>query len=158
MCQTTFIALKKRLVDALVLVRPDFNKPFILDVDWSIRGVGTILSQKFGRQKQVIAYASKGLSPVQRRFHPMEGMCYALIWGIMYFRQYFHQTLFLLRIDHKPLEWLAIVSYAYGRRGCWIAILQDFQFKIIHRARSKHLNVDALSQNLVGFLEKDEDF
>jgi hypothetical protein len=33
MCQTTFIALKKKHVEALVLVRLDFNKPFILDVD-----------------------------------------------------------------------------------------------------------------------------
>ncbi len=48
-CQTTFIALKRRLVEALILVRPDFNKSFILDVDWSIRGVGTILSQKSRR-------------------------------------------------------------------------------------------------------------
>jgi hypothetical protein len=31
--QTTFIALKRRLVEALVLVKPDFNKSFILDVD-----------------------------------------------------------------------------------------------------------------------------
>ncbi len=37
-------------------------------------------------------------------------------------------------------------------------MLQDFQFKIIHCARSQHLNVDALSWNLVGFLEEDEDF
>jgi hypothetical protein len=37
-------------------------------------------------------------------------------------------------------------------------MLQDFQFMIIHCAKSKHLNVDALSQNLVGFLEQDEDF
>jgi hypothetical protein len=39
-----FIALKRRLVEAHVLVRPDFNKSFILDVDWTIRGVGAILS------------------------------------------------------------------------------------------------------------------
>ncbi len=36
-CKTTFIALKRRLVETHVLVRPDFNKPFILDVDWSIK-------------------------------------------------------------------------------------------------------------------------
>jgi hypothetical protein len=41
--------LKRRLVEAPILVKPDFNKPFILDVDWSIRVVGTILSQKVGR-------------------------------------------------------------------------------------------------------------
>jgi len=78
-CQITFIALKRRLVEAPILVRPNFNKPFILDVDWSIKSVGAILSQKFGRHEQVIAYASKGLSPIQCHFHPMEGECYALI-------------------------------------------------------------------------------
>jgi hypothetical protein len=32
-CQIVFVTLKKRLVEAPILVRPDFNKPFILDVD-----------------------------------------------------------------------------------------------------------------------------
>jgi hypothetical protein len=45
----TFVVLKRRLVEAPILVKFDFNKPFILDVDWSIKGVGAILSQKFGR-------------------------------------------------------------------------------------------------------------
>jgi len=69
-----------------VLVKPNFHKPFILDVDWSIRGVRAILSQKYGRQKQIIAYPNKGLSLIQCRFHSMEGECYAFIWGIMYFK------------------------------------------------------------------------
>ncbi len=63
----------------------DFSQPFILDVDWFIREVGAILSQKIERQKQVIAYANKGLSLVQKHLHPMEGECYALVWGIMHF-------------------------------------------------------------------------
>jgi hypothetical protein len=56
----------------------------------------------------------------------MEGECYAFIWGTMYFMQYLYQTLFLLRTNHKPLEWLATISDAYGRQGCWITMLQDF--------------------------------
>jgi hypothetical protein len=35
--------LKKALIGAPILYRPNFSKAFILDVDWSIRGVGTIL-------------------------------------------------------------------------------------------------------------------
>jgi hypothetical protein len=31
---------------SLVLTMPDFSQPFILDVDWSIKSVGAILSQK----------------------------------------------------------------------------------------------------------------
>jgi hypothetical protein len=88
----------------------------------------------------------------------MEGECYALIWGVMHFRQYLHRTHFILRTDHKPLEWLATVSDAYGRRGRWIDMLQDFSFKIIHRPGMKHTNADALSRNPVGIAVNDDDF
>ncbi len=131
-CQQAFDTLKKALVDAPTLIRLDFSRPFCLDVDWSTRGIGAILSQKEGRFEKVVAYASKGLMVAQRRFHPMEGECYALIWGIMHFRQYLHRTRFTIRIDHKPFKWLAMVSDASGKRGRWIHLLQDFDFKIVH--------------------------
>jgi hypothetical protein len=37
-------------------------------------------------------------------------------------------------------------------------MLQEFHFKIIHRAKAKHANVDALSTNPIGRYEVDEDF
>jgi hypothetical protein len=149
-CQQAFDSLKGALVAAPILVRPNFKRPFYLDVDWSTKGVGAILSQKEGRFERVVAYASKGLTVAHKKFHPMERECYALIWGIMHFRQYLHRTHFTLRTDHKPLEWLAMVSDANGRKGRWIDILQDFSFKIQHRPGIKHTNVDALSRNPVG--------
>jgi hypothetical protein len=57
----------------------------------------------------VITYASKGLFVIQQKFHPMEGEYYALVWGVMHFRQFLHQNHFTLRTNHKPLEWLAMV-------------------------------------------------
>jgi hypothetical protein len=122
------------------------------------KGVRAILSQKEGRFEKVIAYASKSLTEAQRKFHPMEGECYALIWGVMHFRQYLHRNHFVLRTNHKPLEWLATVSDAHGRRGRWVDMLQDFSFKIIHRPGLKHTNVDALSRNPVGPATDDDDF
>jgi hypothetical protein len=77
--QQAFDYLKRALVDAPILVRPDFKRPFCLDVDWSTKGVGAILSQKEGRFEKVMAYANKGLTVAQRKFHPMEGECHALI-------------------------------------------------------------------------------
>jgi len=85
-CQKAFDALKRALVEAPILVRPDFKEPFCLDVDWSAKGVGAILSQREGRSERVIAYASKALIVAQRKFHSMERECYALIWGILHFR------------------------------------------------------------------------
>jgi len=65
---------------------------------------------------------------------------------------------FILRTDHKPLEWLATVSDAHGRRGRWVGMLQDFSFKIVHRPGLRHTNADALSRNPVGSVVDDEDF
>ncbi len=80
-CQQAFQELKVALVEAPILIRPDFRRAFCLDVDWSPKGVGAILSQREGKSEKVVAYASKSLTEAQRKFHPMEGECYALIWG-----------------------------------------------------------------------------
>jgi hypothetical protein len=157
-CQQAFQALRTALVRAPILRRPDFKKAFCLDVDWSPKGVGAILSQKEGTLEKVVAYASKSLSITQRKFHPMEGECYALIWGIMHFKQYLYRSHFVVRTDHKPLEWLATVSDTHGRRGRWIDLLQDFSFQIVHRPGLRHTNVDALSRNPVGLAVEDDDF
>jgi hypothetical protein len=76
----------------------------------------------------------------------------------MHFCQYFYHNHFTLKIDHKPLEWLVVLFNVYGRRGTWINTLQDFCFKIVHWARSRHINVDALNHNFVDAIEVDEDF
>jgi hypothetical protein len=61
-CQCAFEALKGALVATPVFIQPNFKKAFCLDVDWSPKGIGAILSQKEGRMERVVAYASKGLT------------------------------------------------------------------------------------------------
>jgi len=58
------------------------------------------LSQKEGKLGKVVTYGNKNLIKAHKKFHPMERECYALIWGIMHFRQYLHRNHFILRIDH----------------------------------------------------------
>jgi hypothetical protein len=89
-CQEVFDTLNFKLIEAPIFIRPDFERPFIFDVDWFIKGVRSVLSQKRDKHECVIAYASKGFTPSQRKFHPMGGECYALIWGIMHFRHYLY--------------------------------------------------------------------
>jgi hypothetical protein len=59
-CLVIFVMLKKKLVETLIPIRPNFNRPFILDVNWSIKGVGAMLSQKPKRHEQVMAYCKQG--------------------------------------------------------------------------------------------------
>ena len=58
-CQVGFDNLKKALISALILAYPDYSKPFILETDASLKGLGAVLSQKGNDNTvQVIAYAS----------------------------------------------------------------------------------------------------
>jgi hypothetical protein len=42
--QKVFEIIKSTLVSALILVRPNFTRAFILDVNWSTHKIGAILS------------------------------------------------------------------------------------------------------------------
>ena len=45
-CQESFEKLKEALITTLVLSYPDYSKPFILEMDTSLKGLGAVLSQE----------------------------------------------------------------------------------------------------------------
>jgi len=113
--QQAFQALRTTLVEAPILIRPDFKRSFCLDVDWSPKGVGAILSQREGKLEKVVAYASKSLTEAQKKFHPMEGECYALIWGVMHFRQYLYKNhFFCILITSHSSGWQLYLTHMEG--------------------------------------------
>ena len=58
-CQEGFNQLKKALTEAPVLAYLDYSKPFILETDTSLKGLGAVLSQKGDDNEiRVIADAS----------------------------------------------------------------------------------------------------
>ena len=61
-CQEGFNNLKKALMEAPVLAYPDYSKPFILETNASLKGLGAILSQKGDDNKIcIITYTSQSL-------------------------------------------------------------------------------------------------
>ena len=65
--QEAFDALKEALSTAPVLGYPDFSREFILEIDVSLNGLGTVLSQQGkDRQIHVITYTSHSLHPSER--------------------------------------------------------------------------------------------
>jgi hypothetical protein len=57
--QEAFKTLKEKLSEFPILRRPDFNKVFILHIDWSALGIDVIHGQLDEEGKEyIIAYAS----------------------------------------------------------------------------------------------------
>lgn len=65
-CEVAFNTLKQRLTTAPVLAFADFTHPFTLYTDASLQGLGAVLTQGEGVKEQVIAYASRSLSPSEK--------------------------------------------------------------------------------------------
>ena len=67
--EDAFNNLKKILVIAPVLLRPDFDKPFTVYTDASAIGLGAILTQEDQEgTKRVIIYGSQGTQEVEKKY------------------------------------------------------------------------------------------
>ena len=62
------------------------------------------------------------------------------------FRHYLLGRFFIIRTDHNSLVWLTRFKYIEGQLARWIEELAQYNYKIIHRKGSEHVNADALSR------------
>lgn len=96
-CETSFQALKQRLVSAPTLAFADFNLPFILEVDASHTGLGAVLSQEQQGKIRPIAYASRSLSPAEKNYSSMKLEFLGMKWAMTdKFREYLGATMHCL--------------------------------------------------------------
>ena len=107
-CQEGFNQLKKALMETPVLAYPDYSKPFILETDASLKGLGMVLSQKGDDNEiRVIAYASRSLRPLEKSLQDyslakIELM--ALKWSVYdKFKDYLLGSKFTVFTDNNPL-------------------------------------------------------
>ncbi len=145
-CEHAFQRLKELLCSAPILTYPDFGKEFVLQTNASDYGVGAVLSQldDLGNEN-VIAYASKALSPREQKYSTTDKEVFAVVFGTAHFRVYLLGRHFKLITDHNALRWLHTME-AKGRLARWIMDLQEFDFSVVHRADRIHNNADALSR------------
>ena len=112
--QEAFDALKEALSTAPELGYPDFSREFILEIDASLNGLGTVLSQQ-GKDRQicVIAYASHSLHPTERsmcNYSSAKLELLVLKWAVTEkFRDYLLGSQFQCTWTtiHSPMSWRA---------------------------------------------------
>ncbi|CAF4354949.1 unnamed protein product [Rotaria sp. Silwood2] len=153
-CQQAFLHLRQLLIEAPVISYPHFDQPFILQVDASDVGLSAILAQKLpdadGVQREhVIGYASRTLSPIERRYSPTERECLAIVYGCSHFRPYLEGVHFTILTDHKALKWLHRTKDLNSRLARWAMQIAAYDVDIQHRSGTDNANCDALSRALV---------
>ena len=150
-CQTAFDHLRHFLTTTPIISYPHFDQPFLLQLDSSDVGLSAILAQKLvdddGIQREhVIGYASRTLSPAERRYSPTERECLAIVYGCRHFRPYLEGVRFTIVTDHKALKWLHQTKDINSRLARWAMQIAAYDVDIQHRPGSANANCDALSR------------
>ena len=96
-------------------------------------------------QERPVAYFSRKL-PRETRYSTIEKECLAIKLGVEAFCVYLLGRNFLIQTDHRSLVWLDKLKDKNMRLARWSLILQEYSFKVIHRAGNKNGNADALSR------------
>lgn len=144
--EDAFAQLKTCLTESPVLTCPDFSQPFTLQTDASDRGLGAALTQCTGDYEQVIAYASRTLSPAEKNYSVTERECLAIVWGIEKMRPYLEGYHFTVITDHQSLRWLHSIKSPAGRLARWSIFLQQYDFEIKYRKGALNRVADTLSR------------
>ena len=109
-------------------------------------GLGAVLTQLQEGQWRVVAYASRNLTAVERRYSQTEKEALALVWACERFHLYVYGREFELETDHKPLECIyGRTSKPSARIERWVLRLQGYQYKVIYRPGKTNI-ADALSR------------
>ena len=82
--------LKGKVQSTPILVFPDFNKPFLLEMDASKEGLGAVLSQKQSDGRyHPITFGSHSLTPSKKNYHSSNLEFLALKWSVTeHFKEY----------------------------------------------------------------------
>ena len=127
--QNAFESLQKTLTSNSVMAHFDPSAPTQLRVDASPFGLGAILTETHGDETRPVAYASRTLTAVKRRYSQNEREAWAVVWGCEWFHLYLYGTTFDIYTDHKPLEIIySPTSKPPARIERWGLRLQPYKF------------------------------
>ena len=136
-----------KCLTAPVLVFTDFKKPFLLETDAWIEGLGAVLSQKQDDDRyHPVTYASRGLKGGELKYHSSKLEFLALKWAVTeQFREYLQYQPFLIHTDNNLLTNIMTTPNLDAIRHRWVAAMAGYNFEIEYVRGMDNKVADALS-------------
>ncbi|KAK3568755.1 hypothetical protein QTP86_016279 [Hemibagrus guttatus] len=148
--EKAFNLLKRAFTTAPLLVHPDPDKPFIVEVDASTTGVGAVLSQQQGNPSRLhpCAFFSRKLNPAERNYDIGNRELLAVKLALEEWRHWLEGAKhpFTVLTDHKNLEYLRAAKRLNPRQARWALFFTRFNLTISYWPGSKNTKADALSR------------
>ena len=148
-----FDRLKAACLQAPILAFLDFDKPLLLEMDASGRGLGAVLSQKQADGRyHPIAYASHVMNETEQRYHSNKQEFLTLKWVVT---EQFHEYLspygknrneFVVRTDNNPLTYIFSSTNLDAAGQCWVACLASYNFSLEYQKGKDNTVANFLSQ------------
>ena len=114
-CQSSFEAIKTRLVEAPIIAKPDWNSEFEIMCDASDYAMGAVLGQKVDKMFRAIYYASKTFNEAQEYYSTIEKKMLAMVFACEKFRPYILGSHVIIHIDHAVIKYLMAKKEAKPR-------------------------------------------
>ena len=148
-----FNCLKAACLQAPILAFLDFDKPFLLEMDASEKGLGAILSQKQADGwYHPVTYASCVMNETEQRYHSNKQEFLALKWAVT---EQFHEYLspygknrneFVVRTNNNLLTYIFSSANPDAAGQRWIAHLASYNFSLEYQKGKDNTVANFLSQ------------
>ena len=142
--------MKNSLTTAPLLTYPDTNKPYTFYTDASERCAGAALChlvEEDGKQEEKsIFFLSHRLSDTQTRWPTVEKEAYAIHFALQKLDQYLHNAAFVIRTEHKPLNYLLESPMKNKKIQMWALNISCYNCTINYIPGPQNAMADLLSR------------
>ncbi|XP_071609306.1 protein NYNRIN-like [Heliangelus exortis] len=99
-------ALKESVAQAPMLARPQGDRPYVLQLASTGRGLQATLGQQHGATLLPVAHASRLLTPAEQQFSDYEREALALTWAVQHWDYLVGSAPVVLRTSRTPVRYL----------------------------------------------------
>ena len=122
-CRSAFEEIKSRLVIALIMATPNWNKEFEIMCDANDYAMGKVLGQRTEKIFKAIYYANKTFNETQENYSTIEKYMLAMVFACEKFRPYILGSCVIIHTDHAAIKYLMAKKDVKPRLIKWVLLL-----------------------------------